>query len=153
MTTSGHASRTVVVVEDSDEDFEVTVWALRQAGLANPVHRCRTAAAIAQLLAGRAGWPATLLASYPVLLLLDLNLPGTEWRDTLSRLRADALWRDVPVVVVSTSWQPSEVSDTYRLGAAGYLPKPLDLDAFAAAMVRVVAYWFDTVALPAPAGT
>jgi DNA-binding NarL/FixJ family response regulator len=70
----------------------------------------------------------------------------------LGHLRGDSLWRTVPVVVVSTSWQPKDVSDTYRLGAAGYLLKPLDLDAFAAAIARVVAYWFDTVVLPLPAG-
>jgi CheY-like chemotaxis protein len=149
---SGHAHRAVVVIEDSDEDYEVTVWALRQAGLANPVYRCRTAAAIAQMLAGRSEWTDRLVAAYPVLVLLDLNLPGTEWRETLSQLRADPLWRAVPVVVVSTSRRPSDVSDTYRLGAAGYLLKPLDLDAFAAAIGRVVAYWFNTVVLPVPVG-
>jgi DNA-binding NarL/FixJ family response regulator len=149
---SDHTRRAVVVIEDSDEDYEVTVWALRLAGLGNPVHRCRTAAAIDRLLAGRAGWPNALRAAYPALVLLDLNLPGMEWRDTLGQLRADSLWRTVPVVVVSTSWQPSEVSDTYGLGAAGYLLKPLDLDAFAAAIGRVIAYWFDTVLLPVPAG-
>jgi two-component system, response regulator len=149
---SDHARRAVVVIEDSDEDYEVTAWALRQSGLANPIYRCRTAAVIAELLSGRAGWPAALLASYPVLVLLDLNLPGTEWRETLSLLRANSLWRAVPVLVVSTSRQPSDVSDTYRLGAAGYLLKPLDLDAFAGAIDRVVAYWFDTVVLPVPAG-
>jgi len=149
---NGQRDRAVVVIEDSDEDYEVTVWALRQSGLVNPVYRCRTASAIAQLLAGRAGWPAALLRSYPVLVLLDLNLPGTEWRETLGQFRVDSLWRTVPVVVVSTSRNPSDVAASYRLGAAGYLLKPLDLDAFAAAIGRVVAYWFDTVLLPLPAG-
>lgn len=149
---NGQADRAVVVVEDSDEDYEVTVWALRQAGLVNPVYRCRTAAAIAHLLAGRAGWPTALLESHPALVLLDLNLPGADWRETLVQFRVDALWRTVPVVVVSTSRDPSDVSAAYRLGAAGYLLKPLDLDGFAAAIGRVVAYWFDTVLLPLPAG-
>jgi len=144
------SQRPVVVVEDSDEDYEVTVWALRKAGAANPVRRCANAAAIADLLTGRSGLFGSTPASHPLLVLLDLNLPGRNGLETLRDLRGDSRWQTVPVVIVSTSKSPAEVSACYRLGAAGYLAKPLDLDAFAAAMRRLVAYWMETVVPAVP---
>jgi CheY-like chemotaxis protein len=143
------ANRPIVVIEDSDEDFEVMLWAWRQAGVANPVHRCADAAAIVDLVAENGYGQAGLSGPYPALVLLDLNLPGTDWRETLGALRSKPWWRPVPVVVVSTSGQPATVSACYSLGASGYLTKPLDLDGFAASIARVAAYWLGTVVLPA----
>ncbi len=60
---AGLPERPIVIIEDSDEDFEVTVWALRQAGVANPVLRCATAAEIAGLLTDQTRWPRALVAA------------------------------------------------------------------------------------------
>ncbi len=142
------ANRPIVVIEDSDEDFEVMLWAWRQAGVANPVHRCADAAASSDLVARPGSGPVVFSRQYPALVLLDLNLPGTDWRETLAAFRGNPWWRPVPVVVVSTSGQPATVSACYDLGVSGYLTKPLDLDGFAASISRVAAYWLGTVLLP-----
>ena len=140
--------RPIVVIEDSDEDFEVTVWAFRQAGVTNPVHRCATAATVADLFIHHVGGPGAPSPSFPLLVLLDLNIPGADWQDTLTQLRSHPRWRVVPVIILSTSSQPATVSACYHLGAAGYLQKPLDLEGFAASVSRLVAYWLATVVLP-----
>lgn len=145
---AGLPERSIVIIEDSDEDFEVTVWALRQAGVANPVLRCATAAEIAGLLTDRTRWPRALVAAYPLLVLLDLNIPGTDWQETLDSFRSHPCWRMVPIVVISTSRQPATVSTCYVLEVSGYLVKPLNMEAFAAAIRRLAAYWFETVVLP-----
>jgi two-component system response regulator len=142
--------RPIVVVEDSDEDYEVTVWALREAGVFNPLFRAASAASIADLLVEPASWPVLTGGPFPLLLLLDLNLPGANGRDTLAALRRHSLWRSVPVVIVSTSRHEQDVAACYRVGAAGYLQKPLDLDAFATAMQQVADYWLKTVVPPIP---
>src|SRR6202012_3299055 len=100
--------RSIVIIEDSDVDFEVTVWAIREAGIANPVHRCADTADIEELLAWRSGLRG-LAKAEPILVLLDLNLPGVDWQDVLSRLRTAGPWRTVPVVILSTSQQPATV--------------------------------------------
>ncbi|KAA5609949.1 response regulator [Rhodovastum atsumiense] len=142
--------RPLVVVEDSDEDFEVLVWALRKAGLPNPVHRCKEADDIATLLAGRSNWPDALCGAYPLVVLLDLNFPGADWPETLRSLRDSPWWRSVPVVIVSTSSHPATVSTCYAMGAAGYLQKTLDPLAFAATVRRFAAYWLEAVVPPPP---
>lgn len=144
------SERVIVVIEDSDEDYEVTVWALRSAGVKNRVFRCATPVAIDELLMDQAGRPSALAGSYPLLVLLDINLPGTNRHETQQRLRSHPWWRVVPVVIISTSGHPNDVSASYGLGAAGYLLKPLDLEAFAASVRRLAAYWLDAVVLPDP---
>jgi CheY-like chemotaxis protein len=138
----------IVVIEDSDEDYEVTVWALQSAGVTNKLVRCATAADIDALLEDPAGRATTLGGSFPLLVLLDINVPGTDRHDTLQRLRGHPFWRCVPVIVISTSSHAIDVSVCYAHGAAGYLLKPLDLDAFAASIQRLAAYWLHTVVLP-----
>lgn len=142
------SERVIVVIEDSNEDYETTVWALKSAGVTNRLVRCRTSAAIDELLKDQAGRPSALLGSYPLLVLLDVNIPGCDRHDTLQRLRTHPWWKLVPVVIISTSSHPGDLSSCYALGAAGYLLKPLDLDAFAASITRLAAYWLDTVVLP-----
>ena len=139
-----------MIIEDSDEDFEVTVWAMREAGVTNPIHRCADAAEIDALWSGRSHLSADMSKAYPLLVMQDLNLPGIDWLETLHRLRTDPWWQSVPVVIVSTSTQPDTVLACYRGGAAGYLKKSVDLDNFTASMRDVVAYWLQTVVAPPP---
>lgn len=137
-------NRPILIVEDSDEDFEVTVWALRQAGIKRPIHRSsRADEALSQVAA-----PNRRAAPPPCLVLLDLNLPGMNGRQFLDNLHQSANSPVVPVVILSTSDNPRDVEACYRLGAAGYICKPLSLDLFAERMRGLTAYWFETVLLP-----
>lgn len=136
----------VLLVEDSDEDYEVTMWALRRAGLARPTVRCRRAdEASAMLLSGESASPDQ---TAPCVVLLDLNLPDESGQELMERLNRAQSRPAVPIVVLSTSTNPRDVERCYRLGAAGYLRKPLDLEAFARQMRRFVDYWFGTAILP-----
>ena len=139
--------RPLLIVEDSDEDFEVTCWALQQAGFARPIIRCvRAEEALLRLcpLARDPDWAERL----PCLVLLDLNLPGTNGRQLLEALRRQEAPPSIPIVILSTSNNPRDVAACYRLGAAGYLCKPLSLDEYAAKMRGLTCYWFDAITLP-----
>lgn len=141
--------RPIVIVEDSDEDFEVLIWALRQADVTNPIHRCANAEAVLGMTAKQGSGPASIMGLYPALISLDLNVPGTDWQETLSAFRSNPWWRPVPVVVISTSGQRATIAACYALGASGYLQKPLNLDELAAAIKQLATYWLKTVRLPA----
>jgi CheY-like chemotaxis protein len=137
----------ILIIEDADEDYEATVWAFQRAGVTTPFRRCRTGAEALAFLR-REGVDADPRLPFPCLILLDLNLPGVDGRALLRDLHREAERLPVPVIVLSTSATPRDVTLCYRLGACGYLVKPVDLPRFAT-MIRVCAdYWLTTVTLP-----
>jgi len=144
------SNQPILIVEDSDEDFEVTVWALRKAGVERPVLRATRAREGYELIQGQADArdPASPRLPAPCLVLLDLNLPGADGRELLTLMRSGENPSAIPVVVLSTSDNPRDIEACYRLGASGYVCKPMKLDLFAQRIRDLVAYWFGAVHLP-----
>jgi CheY-like chemotaxis protein len=138
-----HAHRPILAVEDSDEDFFSLCQALKDAGVSNPVRRCASGRAAMEALASEAGWAAAREVAF---VLLDLNMPGADGRELLELFRSHE--RRVPVIVLSTSSHPDDVSFCYDRGANGYLVKPLEFERWQEMMSTVAAYWLHTVALP-----
>ena len=94
---------------------------------------------------GAHGDPSALL---PVLVLLDLNLPRLDGRELLAAIRTDPACPLVPLVVLTTSSNPRDVTTCYRAGASGYLVKLVDLPKFATMIRQCVEYWLQAVTLP-----
>jgi CheY-like chemotaxis protein len=84
----------------------------------------------------------------PDLILLDLKMPGKGGLEMLQAIKQNEQLRAIPVVVITTSALPADVSAAYRLGAAGYVLKAVDLNEFIASMQTLAAYWFSLVCLP-----
>src|SRR5262245_6740863 len=87
-------------------------------------------------------------ASFPDLILLDLNLPRMDGRELLARLKTDPELRSIPVVVYTSSSAPQDVLRAYDLQANCYLVKPLDLAGMERLFERFSAFWLETVRLP-----
>jgi CheY-like chemotaxis protein len=143
-------ARPIVIIEDSDEDYEVTGWVLKQSGVINPLFRCKNSKEIDSLFKDRTDWPIGLNGPFPLLVLLDLNIPGTSWNQTLDKLRNNFWWKHVPVLILSTSNQPEVISVCYGEGAAGYLKKPVELNDFLIIGQIIFEYWLNTVIPPLP---
>lgn len=138
----------VIVVEDSPEDWEATRRALERGGLANPLVHCATGDEALDYLFSSGEGVAAVGFVKPGLILLDLNLPGTDGREVLARLKAHPELCRVPVVVLTTSADERDVDGCYRAGANSYIQKPVDLPGFRAAMRTLRDYWLDVVMLP-----
>ena len=138
--------RPLLIVEDSDEDFEVTAWALKQVGNTQPIIRASRAESALPHLCPPPGSGGQKPALLPYLVLLDLNLPDMDGRQLLAHVRDQA--PAVPIVIVSTSSNPRDIEACYRLGAAGYICKPLSLSLFTEKIAALMHYWFSAVALP-----
>ncbi len=137
--------RPIVLIEDSDEDFEITSAAIRLAKLQNPIIRCKTGTEATDYLSQRGRF---LQAVEPAFILLDLNLPGMDWRRILAEICQSPFLSATPAIVLSTSNNPRDVRLCYQLGAAGYLVKPVDLNRFERMIQGLAEYWMQVVLLP-----
>ena len=136
-----------MVVEDSAEDFTALGRAFRKNALQNPVLRCEDGDQALTYLQGygkAVGWPTTL----PAIVLLDLNLPGTDGRAVLSILKKDPLLHSIPVIIFSTSSNSRDIEDCYQLGANSYLTKPIEYAALEEKIRVTIKYWLDAAELP-----
>jgi two-component system response regulator len=137
----------ILLVEDSPEDFETTERAFRRSGLKNPIIRCVDGDEALELLFRRGRFAD---APRPGVILLDLNLPGTDGREVLAEIKADPALKQIPVIVLTTSSDERDVQACYSAGASSYIQKPVDLDGFMQAIERLNDYWFEVVILPRP---
>lgn len=135
----------ILIFEDSDEDFEVTVGALRLANMHSPILRCRNEREVAQFLRREGPFQGI---PRPSLILLDLNLAGFDGRKLLKQFRQNEWLHAVPITILTTSSNPGDIERCYGAGANAYVIKPVNLERFEAMMLNLTTFWFDTVGLP-----
>jgi len=138
----------ILLVEDSPEDFEATERALRKAGLKNPIYRCSDGEEALDFLHRRGSYGEGADAPRPGIVLLDLNLPGTDGREVLAEIKGDPALKQIPVVVLTTSNDQRDIDACYKSGANSYIQKPVDMDGFIKAIERLHGYWLEVVILP-----
>ena len=138
----------ILLVEDSPEDREATIRALRKSGLANPIYCCGTGDEALDYVFQRDEYSDATLAPRPSIVLLDLNLPGTDGREVLHEMKNAEHLKSIPVIVLTTSTDSRDIDSCYRMGANSYIKKPVDLTAFMAAIQLLKNYWFEVVILP-----
>lgn len=146
-------ARPILIVEDSDEDFETTLWALKKSSVEVSISRCVDGdQAIAYLdSCGNVaeGGPPKL----PALVLLDINLPRTDGRQVLKHIKTSEHLKSVPVVIVSTSSNPRDVETCYQFGANSYVVKPTSTVKLRELLKGLLEYWLRLVLLPNEQGT
>ncbi len=138
-------AQTILLVEDSADDYEATVRAFKRANLLNPVTWCQSGQAALDFLFARDG---TAEQPYPGIILLDLNMPGLDGRKTLQLIKQDVRLRQIPIIVLTTSSDERDVSACYQLGANTYIQKPVSFDGLIEAINRLKEYWFEFALLP-----
>jgi CheY-like chemotaxis protein len=142
------APRTILVVEDSPIDFEAVSRGFRKAGCADKLVNVVDGDEALDFLYRRGKYAGNGDWREPALVLLDLNLPGSDGRSVLCQIRANESTKQIPVVALTTSIDPSDVHACYELGVDTYLQKPASLEEFYEMILRVKEYWLDTAILP-----
>ena len=138
----------ILLVEDNNEDFETTKRALRKAGLRNNLRRCEDGDEALDYLRRSGKYADPKTSPRPGIILLDLNLLGTDGREVLREIKTDKRLRTIPVIVLTTSEDQRDIQYCYNSGANSYLHKQVDLTGFYAAIQRLKDYWFEIVILP-----
>jgi len=132
--------RKILLVEDNPNDVELTLEALGEHNLANSVEVARDGEEALDYLYRR-GKFASRAEGNPVVILLDLKLPKVDGHEVLRRIRADEKMRFVPVVILTTSREESDLAQGYKNGANAYVVKPVDFHAFIDAMKTFGVFW------------
>ncbi len=142
---AAYRRRPLLIIEDSEDDYELLQSSLESAGVKNERLRCSSGAEIGEYLE----WALKATPSRrPALIFLDLNLPGADGGVVLRILREHPVLKMVPVIILTNSSSSRDIDHCYRTGANGYLVKPLGLDQYETMVRQVTDYWFDCVSLP-----
>ena len=134
------AIRTILLVEDSPADAEMAIDALREANLANPIVHVEDGVEAMEYL-HRKGRFADRSDEDPAVLLLDIKMPRMDGLEVLQRIRADERLRRMPVVILSSSREESDLVRSWNLGVNAYVVKPVDIDQFFAAVKTLGKFW------------
>jgi two-component system response regulator len=132
--------RTILLVEDSMADAEMSLDALREANLANPVVHLQDGVECMDWLQCRGEW-ATREPGDPAVVLLDIKMPRMDGLEVLTRMRADERLRRIPVVILSSSREESDLARSWDLGVNAYVIKPVDVDQFFTAVRTLGQFW------------
>ena len=139
----------MLLVEDNEDDIELTLRALKKNRLENELVIVRDGAEALEYLF-RTGRHASREDDMPEVVLLDLKLPGLNGLEVLQRIRADARTKMLPVVILTSSSEDKDMVESYRLGANSYVQKPIDFADFLEATRQLGMYWLVLNRRPGP---
>lgn len=144
----GNFAEPLLVVEDSDEDFEALSRIMKKQCVINPVFRCTDGDDALEFLYHTGTYTNNEKFPRPSLILLDLNLPGTDGREVLKQIKQDQKLKYIPVVVFTTSSNPKDIEICYGYCVASYMLKPIDINRLVETIQTFITYWLDIVILP-----
>lgn len=134
-------NRFILLVEDNQDDVDLTLRALTRQAITNPVVVVRDGAQAMDFLLGRGEYQGRDTKELPVLVLLDINLPRLSGIEVLRQIRQNQTTKMVPVVMLTTSKQDQDVVESYTSGANSYVQKPIDFAEFSEAVRQLGNYW------------
>ena len=130
----------ILLVEDNPTDAELTMRALRKGNLANHITWVKDGAEALEFIF-RSGAYAGRPDQNPRLILLDLKLPKVDGIEVLKRLKADDRTRAIPVVMVTSSQEGRDITESYKLGVNSYIVKPVEFEQFSETVAKAGFYW------------
>ena len=131
----------ILIVEDSPQDIELALRALRKANLTNHIHVARDGEEALDFLFCEGPHAGRKIENGPKVILLDLKLPKIDGLEVLKRIKSDPRTKLIPVVVLTSSKEQNDVVESYHLGVNSYIVKPVNFEHFSEAVQKLGMYW------------
>jgi len=146
--TESRKSLTVLVADDDEDDRRFIARAWGKSRVANDLRFVNDGEELTEYLthSGRYSDPAT--APRPAVILLDLDMPKKDGRESLREIKADPGLRQIPIIILTTSQADEDICRSYDLGANSYIAKPVTFGALVDVLQVLGNYWIDIVNLP-----
>lgn len=126
----------ILLVEDSMEDAEMAIRALKKSNLANNLLHLEDGEAALNYFYGN-----PTRTKFPKIILLDLKMPKVDGIEVLRKLKGDEKLKHIPVVVMTSSKEEKDIVETYRLGVNAYIVKPVDVEKFIKSITDIGFFW------------
>lgn len=133
--------RFILLVEDNPDDEELALMGLKESGILNEIFVVRDGEEALHFLFAEGQYEERNPAELPAVILLDLKLPKLNGFEVLEQIRANALTKCVPVVILTSSSEEEDVVSGYKLGANSFVRKPIEFKQFAEAVRQLGLYW------------
>jgi CheY-like chemotaxis protein len=131
----------ILIVEDNPQDLELAQRALRKAKLTNHIHVARDGQEALEFLFCEGPYAERKIEHGPKVILLDLKLPKVDGLEVLKRIKSDPRTNTIPVVILTSSKEQSDVIESYHLGVNSYIVKPVNFEQFSEAVQKLGMYW------------
>ena len=132
--------RPILLAEDNHNDVELILAAFRDANFVNEIHVTHDGEQALDFL-HRRGTYASRSGPLPAVILLDLKMPKVDGREVLRHIRTTPELRHIPVVILTSSREESDLLSSYQLGANAFVVKPVDFQEFIGAVSRLGFFW------------
>lgn len=130
-----------LLVEDNPDDVELIRQALDGNGFLEGMQWVRDGVEAWEFVEGKGAWEGREDGDLPRLVVLDIKLPRLNGHELLERLKKDERTCRIPVVMLTTSKQPRDISQSYQAGVNSYVVKPVGFSAFKTAICAMLSYW------------
>ncbi len=131
----------ILLIEDNPSDAELTIRALKKNNIVNNLMHLKDGEEALDYLFARGKYVNRNMEDKPKVILLDLKMPKVNGLEVLRELKNDARTRMIPVVLLTSSNQNSDIDEGYRLGANSYIVKPVEFENFFNAIRDLGFYW------------
>ena len=130
----------ILLVEDNASDAELTLRALQKNHITNKIHVVTDGEEALDYIFSRGSYSQRELTC-PRLILLDLKLPLVSGLEVLKEIKSDERTKTIPVVVLTSSAEETDITKSYELGVNSYIIKPVEFDKFSSAVAELGMYW------------
>jgi len=139
----------ILIADDDLDDCFLALDALRESHVSNEVHFVHNGEELLDYLKRRKPYADATRHPLPGLILLDLNMPLKDGREALAEIKADVVFRSIPVVVLTTSDEEDDILRSYELGVNSFITKPASYSGLLEVMQALGIYWLKIAKLPA----